>query len=104
MNIYKPENELITEQGPLIEKYIHYNFKEVTAIELTEISISPMNIPTIHGYINNDEDNSFRATIYDGKFNQSLNFNNDELQKKNMQKNIKSIKEIEAEEAKNWSS
>ena len=46
-----------------VEKYIHYNIKDVKSITFTERETSPMGIPRLKGYINNDQQLDFVARI-----------------------------------------
>ncbi|MGN7195911.1 DUF1433 domain-containing protein [Bacillus mycoides] len=50
-------------QEARVEKYIHYNVKDVKSITFIEHKISPMGIPSIEGYINDDKDLWFDASI-----------------------------------------
>lgn len=42
-----------------VEKYIHYNIKDVKSITFTERETSPMGIPRLKGYINNNQQLDF---------------------------------------------
>ncbi|MDH4421426.1 MULTISPECIES: DUF1433 domain-containing protein [Bacillus] len=50
-------------QEARVEKYIHYNIKDVKTITFKEHSVSPMGVPRLKGYINNDEKLDFIAYI-----------------------------------------
>ncbi|MED1116112.1 DUF1433 domain-containing protein [Bacillus paramycoides] len=50
-------------QEARVEKYIHYNIQDVKSITFTEHKVSPMGIPSIEGYINNDKELWFIASI-----------------------------------------
>ncbi|OAK26590.1 hypothetical protein A6281_17305 [Bacillus wiedmannii] len=50
-------------QETRVEKYIHYNIKDVKSITFTERETSPMGIPRLKGYINNDQQLDFVARI-----------------------------------------
>ncbi|MGG1849324.1 DUF1433 domain-containing protein [Bacillus wiedmannii] len=50
-------------QEARVEKYIHYNIKDVKSITFTERETSPMGIPRLKGYINNDQQLDFVARI-----------------------------------------
>ncbi|PDZ43311.1 DUF1433 domain-containing protein [Bacillus wiedmannii] len=50
-------------QETRVEKYIHYNVKDVKSITFIEHKISPMGIPRLKGYINNDQQLDFVARI-----------------------------------------
>ncbi|MED1042214.1 DUF1433 domain-containing protein [Bacillus mycoides] len=50
-------------QETRIEKYIHYNVKDVKSITFIEHKISPMGVPHINGYINDDKELWFDASI-----------------------------------------
>ncbi|MFU1886301.1 DUF1433 domain-containing protein [Bacillus wiedmannii] len=50
-------------QETRVAKYIHYNVKDVKSITFTERETSPMGIPRLKGYINNDQQLDFVARI-----------------------------------------
>ncbi|MGN7195914.1 DUF1433 domain-containing protein [Bacillus wiedmannii] len=50
-------------QETRIEKYIHYNIKDVKSTTFTKHEVNPMGIPTIKGYINGDQELWFVASI-----------------------------------------
>ncbi|MGH1049374.1 MULTISPECIES: DUF1433 domain-containing protein [Bacillus] len=84
-------------QEARVEKYIRYNIQDVKSITFTEKSVSPMGVPSIEGYINDDKELWFDASIsttenFEDKFSRS-----GELGKliKNPEK---SVSEIEKEE------
>ncbi|MED1011915.1 DUF1433 domain-containing protein [Bacillus mycoides] len=83
------------------EKYIYYNIKDVKSITFTKNDVSPMGVPSVEGYINNDKELWFDASIsttdnFEDKFGCS-----GELDKM-IKKPAKSVSEIENEEkAKN---
>ncbi|AIK35337.1 hypothetical protein DJ92_5648 (plasmid) [Bacillus pseudomycoides] len=80
-----------------VEKYIRYNVKNVKSITFTEHKVNPMGIPTLSGYINDDEELDFTANIsttkdFENKFTRSGKL--DDMVKKP----AKSVSEIEKEE------
>ncbi|HDX9628448.1 TPA: DUF1433 domain-containing protein [Bacillus cereus] len=84
-------------QEARVEKYIHYNIQDVKSITFKEYSVSPMGIPRLKGYINNDEKLDFIAYI-----STTENFEDDftcsgELDEL-IKKTAKSVSEIEKEE------
>ncbi|WP_440603447.1 DUF1433 domain-containing protein [Bacillus sp. GB_SG_008] len=92
------EDQFLKEQKTRIEKYIRYNVKDVESITFTEYSVSPMGVPHINGYINNDQELWFDASVVGSK-----NFEDDfsssgELYDKYTKKPEKSVSEIEKEE------
>ncbi|EJV58796.1 DUF1433 domain-containing protein [Bacillus cereus] len=50
-------------QEARIEKYIHYNIEDVKSITFTKKDVSPMGVPHIKGYINNNKELDFIASI-----------------------------------------
>ncbi|MES5939462.1 MULTISPECIES: DUF1433 domain-containing protein [unclassified Bacillus cereus group] len=46
-----------------VEKYIRYNIQDVKSITFTEKSVSPMGVPRLKGYINNNKELDFIARI-----------------------------------------
>jgi len=50
-------------QEARVTKYIHYNVKDVKSITFTEHETSPMGIPRLKGYINNNQQLDFVARI-----------------------------------------
>ncbi|HDR3489258.1 TPA: DUF1433 domain-containing protein [Bacillus wiedmannii] len=84
-------------QETRVAKYIHYNVKDVKSITFTERETSPMGIPRLKGYINNDQQLDFVARIsttdnFEDKFDRSGEFG------KLIKDPEKSISEIENEE------
>ena len=51
------------EQEARIEKYIYYNVRDVKSITFTERDINPMGVPSVDGYINDDKELWFNASI-----------------------------------------
>ncbi|MBE5092327.1 hypothetical protein COK91_05840 [Bacillus cereus] len=84
-------------QEARVEKYIHYNIKDVKSITFREHKVSPMGVPHIRGYINGD-----KALWFDAGIGTTENFEDDfgcsgELDKL-IKKPDKSVSEIEKEE------
>ena len=82
-----------------VEKYIHYNIQDVKSITFTERETSPMGIPRLKGYINNNQQLDFVARIsttenFEDKFDCSAELGK---LKKDPEK---SVSEIEKEEKK----
>ncbi|MCP1122690.1 DUF1433 domain-containing protein [Bacillus sp. 3103sda1] len=91
------EEKFWKEQEARVEKYIHYNIKDVKSITFEEHGVSPMGVPYLNGYINKDTELNFNANIIDSKnFEENLNCSG-ELDKL-IQKPDKSVSEIEKEE------
>ncbi|WP_257132190.1 DUF1433 domain-containing protein, partial [Bacillus pseudomycoides] len=57
------EEQFWKRQEARVEKYIHYNVKNVKSIKFTEHKVNPMGIPYIKGYINDDKELWFNASI-----------------------------------------
>ncbi|PHA01335.1 DUF1433 domain-containing protein [Bacillus wiedmannii] len=86
-------------QETRVAKYIHYNVKDVKSITFTEHETSPMGIPRLKGYINNDQQLDFVARIsttenFEDKFDCSGELGN------LIKDPEKSVSEIENEEKK----
>ncbi|QWI41466.1 DUF1433 domain-containing protein [Bacillus mycoides] len=84
-------------QETRVEKYIHYNVKDVKSITFTEKSVSLMGVPSIEGYINDDKELWFDASIsttenFEDKFSRSGELG------KLIKDPEKSVSEIEKEE------
>ncbi|PFN31137.1 DUF1433 domain-containing protein [Bacillus cereus] len=91
------EEKFWNEQKERVEKYIHYNIKDVKSITFTENKISPMGVPHIKGYINNNKELDFTASIsttenFEDKFTRSGKLG------KLIKNPEKSVSEIEKEE------
>ncbi|HDX9614288.1 TPA: DUF1433 domain-containing protein [Bacillus toyonensis] len=91
------EEKFWNEQKERVEKYIHYNIKGVKSITFTENKISPMGVPHIKGYINNNKELDFIASIsttenFEDKFTRSGKLG------KLIKDPEKSVSEIEKEE------
>jgi len=85
------------QQETRIEKYIRYNIKDVQSITFTKHEVNPMGVPSVDGYINNDKELNFSASISTTK-----NFE-DKLSRSGklgelVKKPEKSVSEIEKEE------
>ncbi|PEO07090.1 hypothetical protein CN587_29660 [Bacillus wiedmannii] len=86
-------------QEARVEKYIRYNIQDVKSITFIEHKISLMGIPSIEGYINDDKDLWFDASIsttenFEDKFSRSGELG------KLIKDPEKSVSEIENEEKK----
>ncbi|MGY2614139.1 DUF1433 domain-containing protein [Bacillus pretiosus] len=84
-------------QEARVEKYIHYNIIDVKSITFTERETSPMGIPRLKGYINNDQQLDFVARIsttenFEDQFDRSGELG------KLIKQPEKSVSEIEKEE------
>ncbi|RAN85436.1 DUF1433 domain-containing protein [Bacillus sp. SRB_331] len=84
-------------QEERVEKYIRYNVKDVKSITFTKREITPMGIPHINGYINQDEKLWFIASISTTKDFEEQLTRSGELGKL-IKKPEKSVSEIEKEE------
>ncbi|MGE7863223.1 DUF1433 domain-containing protein [Bacillus mobilis] len=86
-------------QEARVEKYIHYNVKDVKTITFTKRDVSPMGVPRLKGYINKDVKLWFIAHI-----STTENFEDDFGRSGELRKLIKdpekSVTEIEKEEKK----
>ncbi|MDM5187436.1 DUF1433 domain-containing protein [Bacillus sp. DX4.1] len=84
-------------QEARVEKYIHYNIQDVKSITFTKKDVSPMGVPSVEGYINNDKELWFDASI-----STTENFEDDFGRSGELGKLIKdpekSVSEIEKEE------
>ncbi|OKO52409.1 hypothetical protein ABH17_007585 [Bacillus toyonensis] len=94
------EEKFWNEQTDRVEKYIHYNIKDVKSITFTENKISPMGVPHIKGYINHNKELDFIASIstnenFEDKFTRSGKLG------KLIKNPEKSVSEIEKEEKEN---
>ncbi|KXH82464.1 MULTISPECIES: DUF1433 domain-containing protein [Bacillus] len=84
-------------QEARVEKYIYYNIEDVKSITFIEKGVSPMGVPKLKGYINNNKELDFIASIsttknFENKFTRSGEL--DEM----IKKTAKSVSEIEKEE------
>ncbi|MCU5270503.1 DUF1433 domain-containing protein [Bacillus cereus] len=84
-------------QEARVEKYIYYNIEDVKSITFIEKGVSPMGVPNIKGYINNNKELDFIASIsttenFEDKFTRSGKL--DEI----IKNPDKSVSEIEKEE------
>ncbi|MGE6540888.1 DUF1433 domain-containing protein [Bacillus luti] len=92
------EEQFWKRQGARVEKYIHHNVKNVKSITFTEHKVNPMGIPYIKGYINDDKELWFNASISTTKDFESKFGCSGELYDNYMKKPAKSVSEIEKEE------
>ncbi|MCP1122691.1 DUF1433 domain-containing protein [Bacillus sp. 3103sda1] len=91
------EKQFWKEQEARIEKYIHYNVKDVQSITFTEHKVNPMGVPSVSGYINGDKELDFLASIITTK-NFEDDFTRSDKLGKLINKPEKSVSEIEKEE------
>ena len=84
-------------QEARIEKYIHYNIQDVKSITFIEHKISPMGVPHIKGYINDNRELWFDAGLDDNDTFERKLGRSGELGKL-IKDPEKSVSEIEKEE------
>ncbi|MFI8709923.1 DUF1433 domain-containing protein [Bacillus sp. NPDC077411] len=84
-------------QEARVEKYIHYNVKDVKSITFTKRDVNPMGIPSVEGYINNNKELWFDASISTTKDFEDDFGRSGELGEL-IKKPTKSVSEIEKEE------
>ncbi|WP_314065589.1 DUF1433 domain-containing protein [uncultured Vagococcus sp.] len=92
------KSQLISEEGPRIEKYLRYNYKDINSVTFTNVKVNPTGIPHITGYVNNHKDMNFNAGIYKNHFSRALDFFEKKPEFKSNNGEIKSIEEIDKEE------
>ena len=85
-------------QETRVEKYIHYNIKDVKSITFTKHEVNLMGIPTIKGYINGDQELWFVASISTTENFEDHFGCSGELYDNYMKKPAKSVSKIEKEE------
>ncbi|EOO32828.1 DUF1433 domain-containing protein [Bacillus mycoides] len=86
-------------QEARVEKYIRYNTQDVKSITFTEKSVSPMGVPRLKGYINNNN----KELDFIARVSTTENFEDQftcsgELYDNYVKKPEKSVSEIEKEE------
>ncbi|WP_410984270.1 DUF1433 domain-containing protein [Bacillus cereus] len=91
------EEKLWKVQEARVEKYIRYNVKDVKSITFTEHKISPMGVPHIKGYINDNRELWFDAGLDDNDIFESKLGCSGEFGKL-IKDPEKSVSEIEKEE------
>lgn len=94
------KKELIKSEGPRIEKYLKYNYEGVEKVEFTDVFFTPTGIPHIVGFINDDNNISFDAGVYNGRYNAAINWDNDDNvpSRSSNDGSIKTMEQIEEEE------
>ncbi|MGG0256590.1 DUF1433 domain-containing protein [Bacillus toyonensis] len=92
------EEQFWKKQEIRIEKYIRYNIKNVQSITFTKREVSPMGIPAVYGYINDDKELDFIASISTTKNFENKFTCSGELYDNYVKKPEKSVSEIEKEE------
>ncbi|MDM5187437.1 DUF1433 domain-containing protein [Bacillus sp. DX4.1] len=94
------EEKFWKDQEARVEKYIRYNIQDVKSIIFTKKDVSPMGVPSVEGYINNDKELWFDASI-----STTENFEDKLSRSGELGKLIKdpekSVSEIEKEEKEN---
>ncbi|MFL0402560.1 DUF1433 domain-containing protein [Bacillus nitratireducens] len=93
----KQEEQFWKKQEARVEKYIRYNVKDVKSITFTKREITPMGIPHINGYINQDDKLWFIASVSTTKDFEEQLTRSGELGKL-IKEPEKSVSEIEKEE------
>ncbi|ELU8150298.1 DUF1433 domain-containing protein [Listeria monocytogenes] len=87
----------LKEESPRIEQFLKYNYRNINKVTFTHVKVSPMAIPYIEGYVNDDESLFFCATIYDEHFENSVSVPEDvRIWRKNEVN--KTVSEIQQEE------
>ncbi|MGW5954878.1 DUF1433 domain-containing protein [Bacillus mycoides] len=95
------EEHFWKKQEARVEKYIHYNIENVESITFSDHSVSPMGVPQLKGYINNNKKLWFIGHISNTK-NFEDHFGRSGELGKLIKDPEKSVSEIEKEEkAKN---
>lgn len=62
----------LKEEFPRIEQFLKYNYSNINKVTFTHVKVSPMGIPYIEGYINNDKELAFSASIFEDHFERSI--------------------------------
>ncbi|MGG2016441.1 DUF1433 domain-containing protein [Bacillus sp. S10(2024)] len=91
------EEQFWKAQEGRIEKYIHYNVKDVKSITFTKRDVNPMGVPSVSGYINGNQELWFIASISTTKDFEDDFSSSGELYDKYTKKPEKSVSEIEKE-------
>lgn len=95
------KKDLLTSESPRIEKYLKYNYENIKSVTFTKVVATPMGVPHIQGYVNNNEDMSFNAGIYEKHFETALDSTGSEPLTRtdySFENGFKSVSEIESEE------
>ncbi|MBC2330502.1 DUF1433 domain-containing protein [Listeria swaminathanii] len=87
----------LKEESPRIEQFLKYNYSNINKVTFTHVKVSPMGIPYIEGYINDDESLFFSATIYDEHFENSVSVPEDVSMWRKNEVN-KTVSEIQQQE------
>ncbi|MDT0017282.1 DUF1433 domain-containing protein [Listeria swaminathanii] len=62
----------LKEESPRIEQFLKYNYININKVTFTHVKVSPMGIPYIEGYINDDKELAFSASIFEDHFERSI--------------------------------
>ncbi|MBC1547203.1 DUF1433 domain-containing protein [Listeria sp. FSL L7-1435] len=62
----------LKEESPRIEQFLKYNYSNINKVTFTHLKVSPMGIPYIEGYINDDKELAFSASIFEDHFERSI--------------------------------
>ncbi|MGY3779206.1 DUF1433 domain-containing protein [Isobaculum melis] len=89
---------IMNEEGPRIEKFLTYNYNDIKTIHFTKVVINPTGIPHIQGYVNDNKEYYFSASIGTPHFNTGVSFSKNWVPKKFGDSTIKTLEEIETEE------
>ncbi len=102
MSNKKEETEYIQAQKPRIEKYLKYNYNGIQTVTYEkETTTTPMGGLHIQGYVNNDKNLYFSATMFppeNFEAGASPSKDLDKMKKEEYKYQTKLVSEIEAEE------
>ncbi|MGX7418261.1 DUF1433 domain-containing protein [Carnobacterium gallinarum] len=92
------KNEMMSTESPRIEKYLKYNYEGIETITFEKVIVSPMGIPSINGYVNDDKEKTFSADIYDQHFEGDIITSNLTETDENFKNGAKNVSDIEKDE------
>lgn len=95
------KQQLINEEGPRIEKFLQYNYENFKSVTFEDVEISPTGIPHIQGFVNDNPELKFDASVSREQFNAGINWNDERKRlapKFEYELKAKTVDEIEKEE------
>ena len=84
----------IKREGPRVEKYLKYNFKNIDKVTIENLEKNPMGSYFLEGYINDDTEVGFAAIVGD-KFEGNMIYSNKFEPKKKDADGVRILKPIE---------
>lgn len=94
------KKNIMQEESPRIKKFLQYNYPDIKNIAFTKVVIHPTGVPHIEGYVNENKNYFFSASVSSPHFNTGVSFSAEWHPESMGTLSVKTFNEIEAEEKK----